>query len=252
MKIARRRVGAVLIALTLSSGVPRAAPAQSLGSLTEGVGYVAAGASGIATGELDDRLAARGYPSFGRMALALSVGGYVVREGGVMLGAEFHGLAFSQEAHRGRAVGLGGGYGTLGVGYAVELSPRVRVYPRVGVGGGGFGIGIESAGGPVGYYESVGFDEVLADPDRHTTTPERQAVLSRRGIVVDLGAGAELLPRGRGLGTRIGLRLGYLAMPFITGWRLDQGPGESPAGGGPAAAISGAYVRVVVGLGQRR
>jgi hypothetical protein len=46
----------------------------------------------------------------------------------------------------------------------------------------------------------------------------------------------------------IGLRVGYLAMPFAADWRLD----ERPVRGGPAATLAGPYVRVVVGTGRRR
>ena len=207
------------------------------------VGYFAAGVSRIATGELDERLAARGYPAFGRTAAAVAVGAYGILPGGVMLGAEWHGLIMGDEAHEGRTVGLGGGYGTIGAGYDVELSPRVRIYPRLGIGGGGMGVWMQREG------EAVGFDEVLADPDRHAALADsaRSAVLSHGGMVVDLGAGAEFLPGGWGRGLLIGLRLGYLAAPSTTSWGLY----ERPVSGGPAASVSGPYVRLIVGGGPR-
>jgi hypothetical protein len=66
--------------------------------------------------------------------------------------------------------------------------------------------------------------------------------------VVDVGAGAELMSGGRGRGPLLGVRLGYLAMPFRTNWRL----GERPVAGGPAATLAGPYARVVVGTGRRQ
>jgi hypothetical protein len=77
-------------------------------------------------------------------------------------------------------------------------------------------------------------------------------VLSRGGVVVDLGAGLELLPGGPGRGPMIGLRLGYLATPFSTEWKLDGTGNGVTAHGGPAATIAGPYVRLVVGGGRRR
>lgn len=234
-RMGRRAVPTALCALALGFGDAGTADAQQA-LLGPGAAYLTAGVSGIATGELEDRLAARGYPTFGRAATALGIGAYRTLRSGVMLGGEAHGLIMGEERHEDRTVGLGGGYATLGVGYMVPLSPRARIYPRLGLGAGGLGLWIESAP------DMVDFDEVLADPQ-----PERgrQPVLSRDGLVVDLGAGAELLPSGRGRGALIGLRLGYLLTRFGAGanWQLY----DRTASGGPAATIAGPYVRVVVG-----
>lgn len=232
---ARRITAAALAALAL--GAAGAGPAEGQQRLLgPGAAFISAGVSGIATGELDDRLAARGYPTFGRTATSLGFGAHRVLRSGVMLGGEFNGLVIGEETHLGRDVGLGGGYATLGVGYAVQLSRRARVYPRLGLGPGGMALWIETGA------DTVGFDEVLADP---RPLPGRQPVLSRDGVVLDLGAGAEFLPGGRGRGPLIGLRLGYLLAAFGSGsdWQLY----EYTAGDGPAASIAGPYLRVVVG-----
>jgi hypothetical protein len=238
--IARRPVPAGLLLLTVSVGGTESAGAQQ-GLLGPGAAYVVAGVSGIATRELDTRLAALGYPTFGRTATSVGLGAYRILASGVMLGGEWHGLIIGEEPHAGRVVGLGGGYATLGVGYAVELSPRARIYPRLGVGAGGLALWSESAA------DTVGFDEVLANPG---PAPARQPVLSRDGVVFDLGAGAELLPGGRGRGPLIGVRLGYLAARFgsATDWQLY----ERTASAGPSATIAGPYVRVVIGGAWRR
>ena len=223
-------------------GVGGTAPAAAQqGLLGPGAAYVVAGVSGIATGELDTRLGTLGYPTFGRAATAVGLGAYRVLTSGVMLGGEWHGLLIGEEPYAGRVVGLGGGYATLGVGYAVELSPRVRIYPRLGLGAGGLALWSESAA------DTVSFDEVLADP---RPVPGRQPLLSRDGVVVDLGAGAELLPGARRRGALIGVRLGYLVARF--GSRANWQLYERTASAGPAATISGPYVRVVVGGAWRR
>jgi hypothetical protein len=240
-RIARPSTAGRLLVLTLGVGGATESAGAQQGLLGPGAAYVVAGVSAIATGELDSRLAARGYPVFGRTAASVGLGAYRVLASRVMLGGEWHGLIMGEQPHEGRVVGLGGGYATLGVGYAVELSPRARIYPRLGLGAGGLALWSESAA------DTVDFDEALADP---RPVPGRQPVLSRDGLVIDVGAGAELLPGGRGRGPLIGLRLGYLAARFGSGanWQLY----ERTAKAGPAATIAGPYVRVVVGGAWRR
>lgn len=224
--------------LALAFGAAGAASAEAQADfLGPGAGFVSAGASGIATGELDDWLAARGYPTFGETAVTLGLGAYRVLSGGVMLGGEFNGLIIGDEEHEGREVGLGAGSLTLGVGYVVNLSPRARVYPRLGVGVGGMGLWADRA-------DTVDFEEVL---EGETPVSDSETVLSRDGLVVDLGAGAEFLPRGR-RGPLIGLRAGYLAASFDADWDAY----EHTAVGGPDASISGPYARVTVGWAWRR
>lgn len=236
--IAHRIIAAGL--LTLFFGIAAESAKAQSALLGPGAAFVGGGISAIGTGDLDDHLAARGYPTFGRTAGAFSLGAYRILSSGVMLGAEWHGLVIGEEAHEGRVVGLGGGYANLGVGYSMELSPRARIYPRLGIGVGGLGLWIENEA------ESVGFDEVLADPS--PVPNHRNSVLSRDGLVVDVGAGVEFLPSGHGGGALFCLRFGYLAAPFSSSWDLY----ERKAIGGPDATISGPYLRAVVGGAWRR
>ncbi len=225
---------AALLALGLGAAGPGAAQADFLGP---GGGFISVGAAGIETGELDDWLAARDYPTFGQSAVTVGLGAYRILSSGVMLGGEFNGLIVGDEAHGGRRVGLGGGYATLGAGYVVNLSPRARVYPRLGLGVGGMGLWATRE-------DTVDFEEVLAG---RTDDPDREPVLSRDGPVIDLGAGAEFLPGGR-RGPLIGVRAGYLAGPFTSHWDAY----EDTATGGPDASITGPYVRLTVGWAWRR
>ena len=219
--------------LALALGVGTAGPAQAQRDLLgPGAGFLAVGAARISTGELDDWLAARGYPTFGRGAGALGLGGYRVLSSGVMVGFEGQGLLIGEETHGEGRVALGGGYATLGVGYAFDPSPRLRLYPRLGIGAGGMALWIERE-------DTLDFGEVL----EQGTATGRPPVLSRDGMVVDLGLGAELVPRGRP-GLLLGLRVGYLRGPFTPSWETD-GHWVSD---GPEASIGGPYARVVVGL----
>ena len=237
--IARSIMSSAVLALLFVVG--GAAPAHAQAALLgPGAAYLGIGASGMATGELDDALAARGYPTFGRTALAVNLGAYRILSSGVMLGAEWHGLIMGEQAHHENEVGLGGGYGTLGSGSMLKVSPRARLYPRSGLGGGGMGVWRDNDSG-------VAFDEILANPEA-SDAGRRELVLSRVSPVLDIGIGAELLPRGRGRGPLIGVRLGYLAAPVNTDWELY----DHSVVGGPAASIGGPYIRGVIGVGWRR
>ena len=238
-RIERRLTGAVVLALALGAGGVQPMQAQGQELFGAGAAYLGIGASGIGTAELDDRLADRGYPTFGSSALAVNIGAHIILPGGLIGGAEWHGLIIGDAAHQGRDVGIGGGYGTLGLGYVVELSPRVRIYPRLGLGGGGMGLWIQSD-------SVVGFDDVLADPQ--PVDRLRQPVLSTVTGVVDLGFGAEMLPGGWARGLMVGLRLGYLAAPFDADWELF----DHTVSGGPGASIRGPYIRALIGVGWRR
>lgn len=239
---ARKVFAAVAGWLTLAIGFGAdAAAAQEQDPRGGYTGFFAAGVSEFATGELDDRLAAGGYPTFGNRGLGISLGAYRLLRSGVMLGGEWHFLGLGEKDHGGREIGLAGGYATLGVGYAVELSPRVRVYPRLGLGIGGMGLWTADDDADEG--GEVGFDEALADSSAGSSF----STLSQGSGVVDVGAGAELLLGSRG-GPVVGLRLGYVATPFDQGWSRN---GRSLRGA-PSASVAGPYVRVLVGWRRLR
>ena len=232
--ISRRTTLHALIALCAASAQPASAQVDLLGP---GAGFVSVGAARIESAELDDWLDARDYPTFGQNAISVGLGGYRILSSGVMLGAEAQGFIIGDAPYADGDMGLGGGYATLAVGYAFEPTPRIRLYPRVGAGPGGMALWFASE-------DSVDFEDVLAGP---TPAPEREPNLSRDGLVLDLGAGAEFLPAGRH-GLLIGLRAGWLTGPFTSTWENY----ENTVRGGPDASISGPYARVTVGWAWRR
>jgi hypothetical protein len=220
--------------LLLGFVTPALAQAALLGP---GAAFISMGSASIATSELDDRLQANGYPTFGQKAHTAGVGGYRILSKRWVLGAELTGLFTGEKPHQGREVGIGGGYGTLGLGYMKQISPRVRIYPRIGLGAGGLTLWIETA-------DTTTFDAVLANPQ---PVNGRQRLLSRDGGVVDFGLGAEFLPKG---GWLLGVRAGYLAADFgdDSNWWMENGT----ATGGPKASIAGPYVRFVLGGAWKR
>jgi hypothetical protein len=240
---ARRITIAGLFAVPFVIGTAQRAHAQAA-LLGPGAAYIGGGISGIATSDLDDRLEAGGYPTFGKSATTLGIGAYRLLSNRVMLGFEGTGLIIGEEGYPGGEVGIGGGYATLGLGYAIQLSPRARVFPRIGFGAGGMGVWFDSE------EDTVAFDDVLANPAPAPDTEE--PVLSIDGIVIDAGGGVEFTPMRRGSGLLIGLRFGYLFAPFDTNWDFIRGRNSSDVTGGPEASISGLYLRVVVGGAWRR
>jgi hypothetical protein len=230
------RTALIALAFAFCDAKPSNAQAALLGP---GAAYIGEGISQLQTKNLDDRLAANGYPTFGRDAVTLGLGAYRILSTKVMLGFEGTGIIIGEEPHQGGEVGLGGGYATLGLGYMTQLSSRVRAYPRIGIGAGGFGLWIENAD------DSIPFDDVLANP---RPVENDETILSRDGFVTDIGAGIEFLPRQR-RGPMIGLRFGYLVAPFSSAWDLFE---DRKATGGPDASISGPYIRVVIGGAWRR
>jgi len=225
------RAAALLVFILASSASAQAA------LLGPGAAFISIGSARVATSELDDRLSANGYPTFGKSAESAGVGGYRTFTNQVLLGVELTGLALDEKPYQTREVGVSGGYGTLGIGFMKQISPRVRIYPRLGLGAGGLTLWVETA-------DTVTFDSVLADPQ---PADGRMRLLSRDGGVLDLGLGAEFLP---GRGVLLGIRAGYVAAGFgdDTDWWTQDGT----ATGGPRAAISGAYVRLVLGGAWKR
>src|SRR3954466_13646014 len=122
----------VCAALVLSN---KATAQQAL--LGPGAAYISIGRSSVATQELDQRLTANGYPTFGQSAKNVGIGAYRTLSNGGMLGGEFNGLILDEKTHNGRQVGVGGGYATLSIARQKRISARTRVYPRLGFGVGG-------------------------------------------------------------------------------------------------------------------
>jgi uncharacterized protein (DUF2236 family) len=242
--IGRRLARTAFLVTALALGVTQDVAAQ-VRMPADWTAFLGIGASRISTTELHERLAAGGYPAFDRTSVGFNLGVHATLRSGIMLGGEWHFLPVGGDTYQGRDMGLGAGYGTLAIGRAYDVSPRLRVYPRVGIGGGGFGLWIETETET----DTVAFDDVLADPDLKPD-PDRGGflTLSRDNMVVDLGAGAELATGGQGRGPLIGVRLGYILTPFTTDWHVRG----RLLGDGPEATVAGPYVRLMLGVARRR
>jgi hypothetical protein len=222
-----------LLALLASLPCGRIASAQQA-LLRPGAFFFSVGGAHVATSELDDRLRANNYPTFGQGAGSAGIGGYLTLSNRIMLGAEITGVSFEKKPHNGDEVGLAGGHATFTLGYMKELSPRWRVYPRFGLGAGGLTLWVQNS-------DTATFDSILANPQ---PVVERTRLLTSDGGVVDLGVGAEFLPHRTG-GWVLGARTGVLLAGSRGGheWWTQNGIATNA----PDASLTGFYLRLVVG-----
>lgn len=199
----------------------------------KGAGFFTIGTSFIDIGGLNDQLEAAGYPTFDRAALSIGGGGYGVVAGVLMIGGEGHGVIGGEEAYQGRSISIGGGYGLFNLGYLRRLTPDLRAYPMLGIGGGGFSMNIGNTG------DADSFEDILQDPNR-------QATVGRGSFLVSLSAGIEYLFKEEDGGFLLGLRVGYLMTPFQSNWRL----GGNTLSDSPAASLGGPFLHLTIGGGR--
>lgn len=221
------RAALPLAALLLASALPAAA--QTLRTATVGVGV-----AGLELDDLNERLAAAGYPAFATTLPLFSAEWTLAPRRGPVLGLGFDAfLSPAEETDDGaRETSMGGGWGRVSVGWPVAAGRRVRVVPTVGAGVGGMSFTIRETG-------DVGFGEVLEEPGRSvqlsTTVGTVEAAVQTDVRLGRTGA------RG---GVLLGLRVGYVTSGLSSGWSEIEG-GEVSAG--PDGAIRGPYARLTLG-----
>lgn len=198
------------------------------------------GGSQLDIGELNDRLAAFGYPRFDEQFLQLGFNGAVVRDR-LLLGFELAGQLrpASTTADNRFRTRVTGGYAMLNLGYDALRQGGFSLQPKVGVGGGGINLQITDRDAPP-------FDELLAQPGRgvHMTSGS---------LLVDgsLGIVYRLQPRAtaRGLrGIMIGARGGYTQSVLRGEWMRQA----ADAPGGPRAGWGGPHFEFLIGRSLRR
>jgi opacity protein-like surface antigen len=232
-----------VVALVLSASAAGAQGSDT--DMRESRGYVSLGVGSLDLGALNDRLVGNGYPSSPEHLFAIGGGGHGIGRRWV-IGGEGQGLiGRTKDATRGGRNDestVTAGYGLFNLGYAVVKQRDLHVYPLVGIGGGGVSLRINERSSPT-------FDEVLADPGRGVN-------VSTGGLLVQVGVGADkLFVRRRGerdgrpyeSGLVLGVRAGYILMPYQADWAIDG----TRVPGGPSADIAGPYVHVIVGGGGK-
>jgi hypothetical protein len=234
------------VAVSLTSLALMATP---LTAQTGGRGFFMVGGQELDVAALNETLAANGYPTFHDRMISFGVGG-LRSWGRVLLGGEGHALIGGEEttadgSHLSR---MGGGYGAVHLGLDLRPSPRVSLYPLLGLGAGGLSLQIMERGTPT-------FDEVMASPGR-TVNMVRGSLLVTAGVGLDyVVAPGRPQPRPRAArgprpaqtrgGLAVGVRAGYAEAVMEDRWRTDYGD----IAGGPGGAPAGWHLRVAIGGG---
>jgi hypothetical protein len=227
--------GAVL--LLASAAIPAEAqlrPRTQQAATTVSRTMFMVGGARLDISDLNDRLAAAGYPVYddGFLALGLNASRY---RNGVMLGAEAGVLTRPSRTTADGAfrTTVGAGYLMFNVGYAALREGAFEVVPKVGIGGGAVSLQITDRGSP-------SFDEVLAQPGRSSTLATGSLLLDGSlGVTYRVGALAPAALRGLALGVRAGY-----TNSVLTG---DWSRAMNDAPGGPDAGWGGPHVEFMIG-----
>ncbi|MBN1542834.1 hypothetical protein JW992_11865 [candidate division KSB1 bacterium] len=214
------------------------AVAQDQEKESEGRGFFIIGQQNLALDELNTALTAQGYNELKSGFFTMGGVGYGIVNR-VLLGGEGQALFGDEVVSRGFKMSLSGGYGLFNLGYLVKKTERLNVYPFLGIGGGGMTLEIIEQGAP-------SFEELLENP-------RRSSVVTRGGVMMDFGLGADYLitlseKKGETGGMALGFRAGYNWMPWTGDWIFS----ESEIAGGPEIRISGAYIKFMIGGGGRK
>jgi len=199
------------------------------------MGYFMFGGNIIDIKTLNSKLKNKGYSELSDNFISLGGGSHRIINR-VIIGGEGHRLIGREVTSKGYRTSIDIGYGFFNSGYILYSVSDLRIYPLLGLGGGGMNLNIVEK-------DSPSFDEIL-------TNPKRGATLSTGGFLLNLAVGADYLLKlaedeeGRG-GLIFGLRAGYIFAPIKGDWEMD-GIGIS---GGPQAAITGPYIRIMIGGG---
>jgi hypothetical protein len=202
-------------------------------------GFVGVGVHNNDVEDLNERLAAHGYPTFSENFLSFS-GGYNWWTRSLVWSIDGHGLFQPAETNAGYETSLTSAYGLISLGLPIKPAQNVFLYPMISVGGGGAQLHIQNR-------SNVSFDDLLDDPGRTADVSNASFLFGPRigaHVLIRLGDKKEA-PRG----ITLGLRGGYLFSAFESEWlELDH---ES-INGGPKMNLGGPHIMFVIGgWGQR-
>lgn len=221
-----------LLSFQLAFGQDKSSNSKVVG----GMGYFMIGIGSLDIDGVNTRLEAAGMSTFSNNFLSLGGGGHSIN-GNLILGGEGHGMGVGEISEGDYTSSLSVGYGFFDIGYAVYSTDAFYVYPLIGIGGGGMSVRIVERG------TSPSFNDVLENP-------KRGVEISTGGFLLNLSLGTDYVfamekgKNGRG-GFSIGLRIGYVFTPIKGDWSMD----ETKLSGSPETAITGPYVRLLLGGG---
>lgn len=215
-----------------------------------GMGYFMFGDSRTDLGDLNSALRGAGFTTFAEHQMSVGGGAHGINR---RLITGFEGMGFMEKTGTGLVdlgggntlqlnTALEGGYGFFNVGYLAYATKNTLVYPLIGVGGGAITFRVAERGPMPGSFAGV------------ITAPPRQAELTTTGLLAQVAVGIDQLLASGGTekgygGLMVGARLGYIFAPGSGDWRLTNVPDDLTVPGGPEAAITGPYFRLLIGGG---
>ncbi|MEP0548166.1 MAG: hypothetical protein ABJF88_14620 [Rhodothermales bacterium] len=220
------------LAITLLAAPAARAQFGSEASIT----YFGVGGNALDTGNLSDRIGARGYGSLEPGGVGFATARYQFR-GRLVGGIEGHTTQRDEARNGAFEASLSGRYATLNVGYLAYSTERLKLYPLVGGGYGDLTLRL---------YEDA------TDPDFDGTldNPRRGSSLSSRGWLLNAGLGGDFIvpirkSEDHTRGLAFGLRAGYLLDLSSGDWEQFS---EFGVDGGPEASLAGPYLRLLIGF----
>ena len=205
---------------------------------------VSAGAASLSVAPLNAFLANSGFASVSRQGVSIGLNGYYAF-GRALLGADLSRATIREAGlNNGRTDNAAATQAVVTAGYALLSTPRLTVYPVLGVGTGRFTVDLrDNAGGTAASNPQPTFAEAVQRPGTATT-------LTGNHLVFNVGIGQDYFLVRRSAtesGIVVGFRAGLAVAPNRTTW--------SSAGrtviAGPDASAGGPFLRIVVGIGTR-
>ncbi len=231
-----RRTGIGIVVVAFLLGTVLTAGVRAKGNQPQGGGgYFSLGENWVSLSNLNTILARACYSKLRSNGLAFGGGGFAVKRrwlwGG--MGAGFNN---GSTTANGNKVAFGGGYGLFDLGYMILNTPKMALYPMIGIGGGGLTLKITRQSGP----------KELSDLLKN---PEGEVQITSGDFLLNVGFGFHFLlakkeKRGKGTGgLLVGARAGYLVSLIHGNWRMEQG--DVP--GAPKSPFTGPYVYITIG-----
>ena len=198
-----------------------------------GSGYVSAGLGFFDFGSINDRLVANEIPKIPQVSNSLGGGGHLM-VGKFVIGTS--GQLYTPKKFQFDTIKLDvrAGYGFFEMGYMALTTPRVQLYPVIGIGAGGYTINVAIAD------TNLTFDELLLDPKRGIKL-KSGGMLLNACLNLDFFLNKHDGPLPYGLLT--GLEVGYTYMPKVKVWEVA----DEPIKESPKTNLNTFYVRVKLG-----
>lgn len=183
--------------------------------------------------ELNSDLSTHNYPTVNNQLISLGAD-YQIYDDTIVRDIELMWFLRSKASANNYNSSVGGYMYLFNLGYLVVNTGKIHLYPLIGLGLGGMSLVITEEGTPT-------FDDMLAGSPQNL-------VIRKTGLIINAGLGLDFIIGGdKGKPEFIiGLRGGYIYYPSNNDWNANSVTVSS----GPSTGLSGAYVRIMIGIGD--